>query len=238
MIKKICLLLVIIFSLSISSFAHVKPENISITDYCGLISEGVKDYVRSKNTILFDKTGSKIIFVVTQSTDGLTADEYTKNLYSSWNIEKIGRGNSVFVVISPTTSDYGITCGKNIKHVLTDDILYDKILNDFEPYFASENYDAAVFSLYNSLGKWYEENYIDLNLNLDDNVNIYISGERIADEDIKPSKLLLWIGLGAVGILAVIFFNLKRHIDFKTRQSERRIKRKRSKADIDKLVNS
>ncbi len=238
MIKRLIIIFVLINSLCINTFAHIKPEDVSVTDYSGVISQGVKDYIKSKNTVLFDKTGAKIIFVTTDLLNGLSPNEYAKSLYSSWNIDKLGRGNSVFVVISPNTKDYGITQGNNIKRVLTDDILYSKVLDDFEPYFSSDNIDVAVMSLYNSLGKWYEENYNGLSLNLDENIKIYLSGEKYADEDINPSNLWMWIGGGVILVMAVVFLSIKRNIDINTRQNERRIKRKRNKADIDKIVNS
>ncbi len=239
MIKKICFFLIfMLILLNTASYAHVKPDEISLTDYSGIISESIKDYVNSKNSMLFDKTGAKIIFVTTNTTDGLSADKYTQNLYTSWNMNSHGRGNSVFVVIADNLNDYGIIQGKNIKRTLTDDILYEKVLNDFEPYFADGSYDVAVYSLYNSLAKWYEENYKDLNLGIDLNADINISGEKTADIEINPDRIWILVCIGAAGILCIVFFEIKRRVDFKSRRQERQINRKRNKADIDKIVNS
>ncbi len=224
--------------LNINICAHIKPDDVSITDYSGIISGGVKDYVKSKNAVLFGHTEAKIIFVTTDSTDGLNLNEYAKNLYSSWNISNMGRGNSVLIVMDPNAKDYGIIQSKNIKRALTDDILYEILARDFEPYFAQADYDNAVLSLYNGIGRWYEQNYNGLNLGLSDDFDNYKTGEKVADADIKPNKLWLWIGMGVIALVVIIFFNIKRRIDFRARQHQRRIKRKRSKADIDKIVNS
>ena len=239
--KLMCGICAVIFVLSFfgtNVFAHLKPAEVSISDYSGVISQGAKDYVKSKNNTLYSQTEAKIIFVTTDQMDGLEANEYTKKLYSSWNIANLGRGNSVFVVMSPQMSDYSIVQGKNIKRILTDELLTEIVVHNFEPHFAKGNYDDAVLSLYNSLGKWYEQNYNGLTLELSDNFEIYKSGKRLADVPDKPDRTWMWAGLGAAIVVVIVFFNIKRRIDFKTRQTERRVKRKRSKADIDKIVNS
>ncbi len=237
-LNKIIILIVLICSISTNVRAHLRPDDVSFTDYCGMISDGIKDYVKSKNDILFEQTEAKIIFVTTNSTDGLSVNEYAKNLYSSWNVGNIGRGNSVFIVIASDSNDYGVVQGKNIKRILNDSILYEIIAETFEPEFAKGNYDKAVFNLYNSLGKWYEEHYSNLDLKLSKNISGYISSQKTKDIDKEPPNILMWIGIGVVLVMIIIFFNIKRNVDFKTRQSERRIKRKRNKADIDKIVNS
>lgn len=239
--KLICGICAVIFVLSfftLNVFAHLKPDEVSISDYSGVISQGTKDYVKTKNTTLYSYTEAKIIFVTTDEMGVLEANEYAKKLYSSWNIANLGRGNSVFVVMSPKESDYSIVQGKNIKRILTDELLTEMIANNFEPHFEKGNYDDAVLSLYNTLGKWYEQNYNGLNLELSDNFEIYKTGKKLADVPKKPDRTWIWLSFGVTVLVVIVFFNIKRRIDFKTRQTERRVKRKRNKADIDKIVNS
>ena len=238
LVYSICAMILVLFVLNINVFAHLRPDDVSISDYSGVISQGVKDYVKSKNNTLYSQTEAKIIFVTTDAMDGLEANEYVKKLYSSWNIANLGRGNSVFVVMSPAESDYSIIQGKSVRRILTDELLSEIMTTDFEPHFSKGNYDDAVMSLYNSLGKWYEQNYNGLSLELSDNFEIYKTGKKLADADKKPDRTWLWAGIGAAIVIVIVFFNIKRRIDFKTRQTERRVKRKRSKADIDKIVNS
>jgi len=236
--SKIITITLLLCFITVNPSAHTKPTEVSFSDYSGIISNGVKDYVKQKNKLLYEKTDAKIIFVTTDETDGLSISDYTKKLYSSWNIANMGRGNSVFVVISSNTNEYEFIQGKNIRRILNDSVLYNIISNDFEPIFAKGDYDVAVIKLYNSLGRWYEENYQGLDLSLDDNAQNYISTEKTKDVDIKKNNVWLWICSGAGLILILVFFNIKRKADFKSRQNERRIKRKRNKADIDKIVNS
>ena len=237
-IYKIIALLLLMTALSTSTFAHPVPDEISFLDYSGVISNGVKDYVKTKNEVLFEKTEARIIFVTTDSTDGMDINTYTKNLYSAWNLNRFGRGNSILTVICPTTDEYSVTQGKNIKRVLTDTVLYEIISAEFEPQFASGDYNRAILNFYNALGRWYEEKYTDLDLSLDDKYHRYITKKVSKDYDNDATNILAWIA-GIVGfIMVVIFFRIKRHSDFKTRQYERKIRRKKSKADIDKIVNS
>lgn len=218
--------------------AHVKPDDISLNDYSGVISAGVKEYIKSNNTQLFLQTGAKIIFVTTNSTQGMSALEYTKNLYSSWDISDIGRNNSVFVVMCTDTIDYSVIQGKNIRRILNDSVLYEFISKDFEPYIANGDYDSAVMSLYNCLAKWYSDHYSGLNLSLDDNFGKYKTGVKTADTEEEPSRLCLWIFIFVSFIMLITFFKIKRNLEFKIRQHERIQKRKTRKVDIDKIINS
>lgn len=230
--------LIIAFFIRTNAFALQRPDEISISDFSGIISDGTKNYVKLKNETLFSATQAKIIFVTTNSTDGLSATEYTENLYSSWGIGQIGRGNSILIVMCPETEDYGVYQGSGIKRVLYDSILYKYIIEDFEPHFAKGNYDDAVLYLYNRLGKWYEENYSGLKLGLDENVEMYKTSNITADREENINKVIIWISIGLFIILAIILLKIKRNIDYKARRKERRKKRKIDKANIDKIVNS
>ena len=229
---------IIIFTTHTNAFALQRPDDVSISDFSGVISDGTKDYIKSKNEILFSSTKAKIIFVTTDSTEGLSATEYAEKLYSSWGIGQLGRGNSVFVVMCPKAEDYGVYQGKGIKRVLNDSILYKYIIEDFEPHFAKKNYDDAILLLYNTLGKWYEENYSGLNLGLVDNPETLKTSNVTADKEKNVNNVIIWIGVGLFIITAIILLKIKRNIDYKARRKERRQKRKRDKANIDKIVNS
>ncbi len=235
---RIVILVLIFACFGICAKAHIKPNEISVSDYSGVISEGIKNYIKEKNEILFEKTEAKIIIVTSDTTNGTDANKYAQSLYSSWNIGRLGRGNSIFVLIAPKSDDYAIIQGKSIRRILGDSELYGFISSDFEPYYTGGEYDEAIFMLYNRIGKWYEEKYDDLNLNLSENYAMHKSGEKIKDIDKDPMKVLVWIAAAVVLIMTAIFFRIKRKVDFKARQQERRIKRKRSKADLDKIVNS
>ena len=235
---RIFLFIIILSFFALPVSAHVKPDDISLNDYSGVISDGVKSYIKANNTQLFSQTGAKIIFVTTNSSQGMSTLEYTKNLYSSWDISDIGRNNSVFVVMCTDANDYSVIQGKNIRRVLNDSILYEMMSNDFEPYFANGDYDSAIMSLYNCLAKWYSKHYSGLNLNIDDDFDKYKTGVKTADTEEEPSRLWLWIFIFVSFIMLITFFKIKRNLEFKIRQRERIQKRKTRKVDIDKIINS
>ncbi len=235
---KIVILLLLFICTAATVNAHIRPNEISVSDYSGIISEGVKEYIREKNEILFDKTEAKIIIVTSDTTNGTDANKYAKGLYSSWGINRLGRGNSIFVLLAPRSNDYAIIQGKSIRRALSDSELYGFIASDFEPYYADGSYDKAIFMLYNRIGRWYEEKYEGLNLRLNDNYAMYKTDDRVKDIDKDPMKIWIWIVAAVAIIMTIVFFKIKRNVDFKARQQERSIKRKRSKADLDKIVNS
>ena len=235
---RIFVLILIFSTITLSALAHLKPDDISFNDYSGVISDGVKNYVKSNNVQLFSKTKAKIIFVTTDTTNGATTLSYAKKLFTSWDIGNIGRNNSVFVVMCPDSKDYAVIQGKNINRILNDTVLYEIISKDFEPHFAKGDYDTAVLSLYNSLGKWYLDHYSDLSLNLDDDFKKYIAGEKTAELEKKPSKLWIWVTVSVAFVMLVVFLKIKNNVEFKIRQRERVQNRKTRKADIDKIINS
>lgn len=240
--KTLCILSVIImtcllFDMNIYA-AHVKPGEISISDYAGIIPDTAKEYIKSKNKLLFDKTKAEIIFVTTDSTDGLDTQKYASNLYGDWNLDSFGRANSVLFVISVNNNDYSFVKGKNISLAISDAKIYEFIVKDFEPYFGKKNYGEAAVRMYNSLAGWYENQYKNTDLSLTSDYSAYSSGTVTKDIEQQPGRLWIWITAAAVILILIIVFRIKRRIEFRIRQHERRILKKKFKIDIDKIVNS
>lgn len=228
----------IILSLQINSYAHVKPENISVSDYSGVLSDGVKDYIKSRNDILSNRVEAKIIMVTTESTDGYPIDEYCRNLYNNWKIYNLGRNNNIFFVIDTLKNEYSFVRGNAIKLAVTEQEIYQYIIDSFEPFFSKSNYDKAVMSLYNALGSWYENEYNNLDLNLDNHIQKYLTGVKSKDSDPKESKMWIWITVAIFVVIAIILLKIKRNIELRYRQMQRRRLRKKFQIDVDKLVNS
>ncbi len=222
----------------INSFAHAKPEQISINDFSGVISDGVKDYIKEKNEILFEKTQAKIIFVTTEDTENLTTNEYTQKLYSDWGIGYMGRKNSIFIVIDTANEEYSFAYGKGIRYALPESEIYQYMINHFEAHYSMGSIDRAVMSLYNALGKWYEAHYNGLSLSLDDNIGSYMYGIREKEIEVKESKLWMWIALSVCLIVLFVALKIKRDYELKIRKSERRKLMKKHQDDIDKIVKS
>ena len=229
-------------TLSVLSFltvsANETEKDFTVKDYCGIISDSAKEYINSQNEILYNGTKAKILFVTTKTTDGLSAQEYCENYYKESGLNSFGRNNSILCVISPSDKDYGFVQGSNISRILTDDVIDDFIVHHFEPEFKNENYDEAVLSMYNALALWYINEYKNLNMVLDDNINSYVGGTTTADKEEKPSHLWIWLCVAGGVIIMFFVFKIKRSIDLQIRQHERRRLKKKFKIDIDKIVNS
>ena len=231
-------LLLLLNILTVSASAHAKPEEISVNDYAGILTDSSKSYIKSKNDILFSHTEAKIIFVTTESTEGLSINDYCTKLYSDWGMSKFGRRNSFFVVIDASGKEYSFVRGKNIRYAISESEAYKYMTDYFEPYFAQGSYDKATISLYNALAKWYESHYNDLNLGLDENIDRYTYGAKTKDAQVVESKLGLWIGAFACVLIIVIALIIKRRMELKMRQNERRRLRKKFQIDIDKIINT
>ena len=239
--KIIYIITSIIFAVSVLSstaFAHQAPKNVSVHDYSGVLSDSVKDYVREKNELLLSGAEAKIIFVMTESSGEQNITDFCENLYTDWGISSIGRRNSLFIVADTKKEEYAFLIGRGIRLALPESEMYRFMVDFFEPYFATKDYDKAVFKTYNALGGWYEEQYESLSLNLDDDIFKYVGGEKTMDKDRQISKLWIWICLGILFILLIIVLKIKRNIELKIRQHERRRLRKKYKIDIDKITKS
>lgn len=238
--KKTCIpfFVMILMMISVNAYAYIAPDEISVTDYAGIISSNAKSYINSKNDILFAQTEAKIVFVTTDNTDGLSTEDYAQAVYKDWNMEGYGRGNSIMIVLSVNNDDYSFVKGSGVRYAIDDSLIYEYIVESLEPHFDEGNYDTAVLSMYNSLGSWYEKQYDGLDLSLDKNTSRYIGGDKIRDKEKQPSKLWMWIAAGVCVVGFLIFLKIKRNIEFRIRQHERRMLKKKYKIDIDKIVNS
>lgn len=239
--KILCFTLIIIVlsaSLPCCAYAHQCPDKVSIHDFSGVLSDGIKNYVKEKNEILLSGAEAKIIFVMTESSGEESVTQFCENLYTSWGISSIGRRNSIFIVADTKKEEYAFLIGRGIRLALTESEMYKYMVDFFEPYFAKKDYDKAVFRTFNALGKWYEENYTNLSLELDDDVFKYVGGAKTKDEDKEMSKTWIWIALGVFVVLLIIVLKIKRNIELKIRQHERRRLRKKFKIDIDKITKS
>ena len=223
---------------SLNTFAHAKPEQISINDFSGVISDTVKEYITAKNDILFEKTEAKIIFVTTDGTENLYINEYAQKLYSDWDVDYMGKKNSILIVIDTQSGEYGFARGKGIRYALPDSEIYRYMINYFEPHYSAGSNDKAVMSLYNAIARWYEGQYNGLSLSLDDNIDSYMYGIREKEVDIKESKLWVWVSLVVCIIILFVVLKIKRDYKLRMRKNERRKHKKKQQVDIDKIVRT
>ncbi len=240
--KKLLYIISVIMLISIifpmCTFAHSAPDEISVHDFSGVLSDGIKSYIRDKNESLFSKTEAKIILVTTEMSGEENIDDFCENLYSSWGISGIGRRNSIFIVADTKKEEYSFLIGRSIRLALTESEMYKYIVDSFEPYFDKKDYDKAFFSIYNAIAGWYESKYEGLSLGLEDDAFKYMGGKKVKDKDFDAGKIWLWITVGICAVLMIVVLKIKRNIELKIRQHERRRLRKKFKIDIDKIANS
>ena len=237
-ISSLCIIICLLSLVLSDAFAHTKPQKVSVSDYSGVLSDTVKEYINAKNDILFEKTEAKIIFVTTETTDGLTINEYTQKLYDDWDIGYLGRKNSIFIVIDTQTAEYSFVRGKNIRYAFPDSEIYQYFITCFEPHYAEGSHDKAVMLLYNAFGKWYESHYNDLSLKLDENISRYMYGIREKEPEITQSNLWMWILLVVCIAFLIVAFKIKRDYELRIRKSERRKQKRKQQLDIDKITKS
>ena len=157
-IKLFFILLIVIAAMPLTGSAAADvfdvPDNISVNDYSGVLSEQTKSYISGCNDALMSSTGSKVIFVTVPTTEGESIDEYASRLYNSWAVKNIGNGTSTFIVYATDDMQYWVIVSDNLKSALTSDIINEYLMEHTEPDFAAKNFDSAARKTYNAFNSW------------------------------------------------------------------------------------
>lgn len=225
--KKLLNILISFSILFTFAYAAEVPDTISVHDNAGILSSSTEKYILTQNEALSKSCGAKIIFLTDDTTDELSTNEYANFIFKEWNIEKIGRSNSVLVFMCPEKNDYIVLVSDGISAALTKVFANECLVKYMEPDFAKKNYDEAAVKTYNAFAGWYNDNYNKVELSLTEDLSEY---EAIVDYEEKVSRrktisITIIIVLIAVAALSTSIY-VRRKMRMK-RLQKRRIERRR-----------
>ena len=224
--KILVLILTICIFTSGVALAKGSDEFLSVTDGAQMLSEATERYIYTQNRTLSKKTEARIIFA-TIATAG-DKDTYTcaREMYDSLGIRRIGRNNSVFILLCKDEKDYSIIVADGINAVLTDSYAQKCLAEYMEKDFADGNYDDAVIKTFNAFAGWYEEEY-STSLELTEDLADYDA--MIKDErrrELVRSIIIYTLSVAAfvAVVWAIVHYRRKKRMQrlLKKRQERRR----------------
>jgi len=225
--KKFLNILILFLFLFTTAYAEEVPEIISVHDNAGILSSTTEKYIFTQNEELSKVSGAKIVFYTCDVEDEYTVVEHANIIFQEWGIGKIGRSNSVFVLMCPQKSDYTVIVADGISAALTKMQANEYLSEYMEPSFASKDYDKAAVKTYNAFASWYNDNYNKLELDLTEDLSEY---EALVDYEEKISRrktigitvLIILVVAGA--LYAFIYIRRKMRMD---KLRKRHLERKR-----------
>jgi len=157
--KALVFVLTICILTSFVAMAKSNDEFLSVRDDASMLSEATERYIYTQNHALGKKTDARIIVATIETAGEMSTYERAREIYDALGVHRIGRNNSVFILLCKEDKDYSIIVSDGINAVLTDSYAQKCLGECLEPDFAKGKYDDAVIKTFNAFANWYETEY-------------------------------------------------------------------------------
>lgn len=158
--RKITAALLSIFiciSLSINIFAQSVPGKEGyVSDAANVLSQTTEEQVAQIATELKDSCGVDLAVLTQRNVEG-SMKEFSTEVFEHWGLNSRG----ALLVLSLQNQSYYLILGTVAQENFTQTDINNMLLDDLEPYFAQENYDAGVIAICESLQKEMTELYYE-----------------------------------------------------------------------------
>ena len=226
--KRIVCLLIAFVILSLPSvYAREEEDFLSVTDGASILSEEVERYIYTKNKLLDEKTGARIIIATATDTGELSVNEYARELHKNLGVSGIGRNNGVFVFICSSDKDYTLIVSPGINAALTDSYAQKCLVEYMEADFENGNYDEAVVKTFNAFGRWYNDTY-DTDISFTEDMTEYksiIRNEKQRKSIRRVAVVSIWVIV--IGVLFTLIIRYRRNKRMEKLRKKRQERRKR-----------
>lgn len=230
--KKLFIAAAILLTLTISAAADSDAPSY-VTDDAGVLSEGSERYMNTLSATLKKACGGAVYVVTKHDSGDMTANQYAEKLYKEMSVDSSGRSNSVLIYVSIADKDYSIQTSDGISASLTGEYVQKCLFEHMEPDFSKKKYNAAVVKTYNSIAKWYNDSYSNVELKLTDDMQQYddiVSSEHEQAQRRRTNRTLTVVTVIIVSAVALLY--TRRKIRLK-KLREKRKKRRLRYLDID-----
>lgn len=212
-LKKILLSsLLIIFSFSISISAQVNypsPTNYKyINDYSNILNSNEIETIVSLGKELEDKTGAQSIVVIIDTTDNIPIENYSINLFRSWEIGQKAKDNGLLILVAIKDRKWRVEVGRGLEGVIPD-ALSNRVMESLATDdFKNDNYGSGIIKSYSTFNDLIAEEY---GVTLSKSLNIEIPKESNRQDS---SNIFDAIPIGIILVLLIldIIFNRGRII--------------------------
>ena len=184
--KKICYLLLILLLVSMLPFQTAAAETLEpssgfyVNDFADVISKDVENEIIEYGRRLEEQTGTQVVLVTIDFTNGESMENYSMDLFNKWKIGSEEKNNGLLILLSVGDDDYWAMQGTGLEDTLSSGKI-SSILNEYlEPDFAAKDYSAGAEKVYRAFiqeleGQW---------KNASDNggTSSYTAGQYVIDE--------------------------------------------------------
>lgn len=210
--KKIFSLLcviILIFSLSFSSFAISLPEptnDFFVNDFVNIIDEDDEAEIMKIGADLYEQTTSQVVVVTIDSLDGYNVDEYALELGRKWGVGSEENDNGVVILLSLSDRKISIQVGYGLEGCLNDGKV-GRILDDYAiPYLSENDYSTGLIEAYKAVTYVVCEEY-DVELNPYYQIDNYSDENSYSDNSEEVTAQIMLVVTTIALILFIIFIN-------------------------------
>lgn len=145
--------LIVALCLTTAAWARVpdRPGNMYVLDSAGVLSEGLERRIIAENDELFEECGGEIVIVAVDFLGGESIEDYTYDLFESWEIGSVERNNGILLVLAVGEDKYFVQAGYGIDDyfdgAMLDEILEENLSQDFD----AGDYEAGVEKTFDAL---------------------------------------------------------------------------------------
>ncbi|HOD93006.1 MAG TPA: TPM domain-containing protein [Clostridia bacterium] len=166
--KKIVALIILIFVLTCNiAFAADIPAPTSdfyVNDTANVITDQTEKIIIDKNAALYEKTGAQIVVVTVDYTHTASIADYAYELFNEYGIGSNEKNNGLLLLLSIGDDDYYALQGAGLERTFSSGTLSYLLYEYLEPYFAQQEYDSGVLSVFNA---FYDEILAIYDTNID-----------------------------------------------------------------------
>jgi len=152
-------ILVLPLSAAYAGIPEQPTDNFYVNDYANVLSDTTMDHIINKNIEIEERSGSQIVVVTVDFTDGMEMEDYCVELFNTWEIGSADKNNGFLLLLSIGDDDYYGLEGEGLERILSagtiDQILYENL----EPDFAVQDYDAGVLKTFDAIWSVLDKQY-------------------------------------------------------------------------------
>lgn len=161
-------LIILLLSMLLPAFSLAQaavPEHTDsfyVNDFANVIDEKTENYIVNYGIRLHQQSGSQVVLVTVDSTNGAAIEEYATSLFNVWEVGSADNNKGVLLLFSIKDNEYWAVRGKGVEDELNDAVLSQILSQSLEPDFARKEYSFGARKTYGSLiqklgGVWKEQ---------------------------------------------------------------------------------
>ncbi|MEK5028616.1 TPM domain-containing protein [Paenibacillus sp. FSL M7-1046] len=161
-------LIVLLLSMLLPAFSLARtavPEHTDsfyVNDFANVIDEKTENYIVNYGIRLHQQSGSQVVLVTVDSTNGAAIEEYATSLFNAWEVGSADNNKGVLLLFSIKDNEYWVVRGRGLEDELNDAVLSQILSQSLAPDFARKEYSFGARKTYGSLiqklgGVWKEQ---------------------------------------------------------------------------------